>query len=149
MHIVWVLIWGLMLANILAVIMFIVVAPGLGYLSYVRGNLLIPFVLVLTFLGAFLAVRAWENMVLLAVLGVLGYFLKKYGWPRPPFVIGLILGPIAEDSYHKAMSLWGPAFLLRPGALIMIGMIVLSIAFYVYRQVTHRQGPEWLSDDDD
>ncbi len=149
MDIVWVLIWGLMLANILAVIMFIAVAPGLGYLSYVRGNLLIPFVLVLTFLGAFLAVRAWENLVLLTLLGALGYFLKKYDWPRPPFVIGFILGPIAEDSFHKAMSLWGPAFLLRPGALVMIGLIVLTIGFYVYRVVKHKPKPEWLHDDDD
>ena len=149
MDIVLVLIWGLMLANVLAVIMFIAVAPGLGYLSYVRGNLLIPFVLLLTFLGAFLAIRAWENLVVLTLLGVLGYFLKKYHWPRPPFVIGLILGPIAEDSFHKAMSLWGPAFLLRPGALIMIGLIVLTIGFYVYRLVTHKEKPEWLQEDDD
>jgi len=149
MEIVWVLIWGLMLANILAVIMFIIVAPGLGYLSYVRGNLLIPFVLVLTFLGAFLAVRAWENLVLLSLLGTLGYFLKKYEWPRPPFVIGFILGPIAEDSFHKAMSLWGPAFLLRPGALVMIALIVLTIGFYVFRLVKHKPKPEWLRDDDD
>ena len=149
MDIVWVLIWGLMLANILAVIMFIIIAPGLGYLSYVRGNLLVPFVLVLTFLGAFLAARAWENLVLLTLLGVLGYFLKKYDWPRPPFVIGFILGPIAEDSFHKSMALWGPAFLLRPGALIMLGLIGLTIAFYVYRRVSHKKNPEWLRDDDD
>lgn len=149
MDIVWILIWGLMLANVLAVLMFIVVAPGLGYLSYVRGNLLIPFVLLLTFLGAFLAIRSWENMVVLTALGVLGYFLKKYHWPRPPFVIGLILGPIAEDSFHKAMSLWGPAFLLRPGALVMIGLIVLTIGFYVYRLVSHKEKPEWLREDDD
>jgi len=143
MDIVWVLIWGLMLANIIAVIMFILVAPGLGYLSYVRGNLLIPFVLVLTFLGAFLSHRAWENMVLLIFLGALGYFLKKYHWPRPPFVIGLILGPIAEDSFHKSMSLWGPAFLLRPGALIMIGLIILSIAYYIWGVVKNKKKPEW------
>lgn len=149
MDIVWVLIWGLMLANILAVIMFILVAPGLSYLSYVRGNLLIPFVLLLTFLGAFLAIRAWENLVVLTLLGTLGYFLKKYHWPRPPFVIGMILGPIAEDSFHKAMSLWGPAFLLRPGALVMIGLIVLTIGFYVYRLMGDKEKPEWLREDDD
>lgn len=143
MDIVWILIWGLMLANILAVIMFIAVAPSLGYLSYVRGNMLIPFVLMLTFLGAFLSHRAWENMVLLVILGVLGYFLKKYEWPRPPFVIGLILGPIAEDSFHKSMSLWGPAFLLRPGALVMIGLIALSIGFYVWRLVKGKQKARW------
>jgi TctA family transporter len=133
MDIVWTLIWGLMLANVLAVAIFVVLAPGLGWLSYVRGNLLIPFILTLTFLGSFLAHMAWENMVLLVVLGVFGYFLKKYDWPRPPFVIGLILGPVAEDSFHKAMALWGPSFLLRPGALIMCVLIVGSIAAYTWR----------------
>jgi len=141
MDIVWILIWGLMLANIVAVIMFVLAAPTLGYLSYVRGNLLIPFVLTLTFLGAYLSHRAWENMVLLVILGTLGYFLKKYGWPRPPFVIGLILGTIAEDSFHKAMALWGPGFLLRPGALIMLGLIVFSIGFYVWRTIKAKDGP--------
>lgn len=140
MDIVWILIWGLMLANVIAVILFVLIAPGLGYLSYVRGNLLIPFVLVLTFLGAYLSHRAWENMALLVALGALGYFLKKYEWPRPPFVIGLILGPIAEDSFHKAMSLWGPAFLLRPGALIMIALIVISIAVYIWRSIKAANG---------
>lgn len=110
-------------------------APTFSYLSYVRGSLLIPFVLTLTYLGSFLSHRAWENLVLLTILGVLGYFLKKYNWSRPPFVIGLILEPIAEDSFHKAMSLWGPSFLLRPGALVMVGLIVLSIAFYIWSTV--------------
>jgi len=142
MDIVWVLIWGLMLANVIAVLMFIIVAPSLGYLSYVRGNLLIPLVLALTFLGAFLSHMAWENMALLVVLSVLGYYLKKYHWPRPPFVIGLILGPIAEDSFHKAMALWGPAFLLRPGAMIMLGLTVFSIVFYIWRLVSGKNKPE-------
>ncbi len=148
MEIVYVLMWGLMIANILAVIMFVLVAPSLGYLSYVRGNLLIPFVLVLTFLGAYLGHRAWENMVLLVALGVLGYFLKKFHWPRAPFVIGLILGPIAEDSFHKAMSLWGPSFLLRPGALFMISLIILSIGFYLWRLVKNKNTntAEWKNE---
>lgn len=133
MDIVWTLIWALMIANVLAVFMYLAFAPSFGYLSYVRGSLLIPFVFTLTYLGAYLSHRAWENLVLLTVLGVLGYFLKKYDWPRPPFIIGLILGPIAEDSYHKAMQLWGPSFLLRPGALIMIALIVISLGVYTWR----------------
>jgi len=59
--------------------------------------------------------------------------MKKHDWPRPPFVIGLILGPIVEDSFHKAMALWGPRFLLRPGALFMIALIIISFGVYIWR----------------
>jgi TctA family transporter len=145
MDTVWAMIWALMLANVLAVFMFLGFAPMFGYLSYVRGSLLIPFVLTLTFLGSYLSQRAWENLVLLTLLGTLGYFLKKYNWARPPFVIGLVLGPIAEDSFHKAMALWGPSFLLRPGALILIALTALSMGVFIRqrRQKRNREtGPQ-------
>jgi TctA family transporter len=133
MDIVWTLIWALMIANVVAVAFFLAFVPAFGYLSYIRGSLLIPFVFAFTFLGSYLGQRAWENLIVLTVFGILGYFLKKYSWPRPPFVIGLILGPIAEDSYHKAYQLWGASFMLRPGALIMVGLIVASIVFYIWK----------------
>jgi putative tricarboxylic transport membrane protein len=133
LHLVYTLIWALVIANVIAVLMILAVVPLLGYLTFIRGNLLIPFVLILTFLGSYLGAKTWENLVLLFVFGMLGYFLKKYRWPRPPFVIGLILGPVAEDSYHKAMALWGPSFLLRPGTLLMVVLIIASIAYYIWR----------------
>jgi len=133
MDLVWSLIWTLMIANVLAVFMFLACAPAFGKLTYVRGGLLIPFVITLAFLGAFLSHAAWENIVLLCGLGVLGYFLKKYRWPRPPFVIGLVLGPIAENSLHKALAIWGPSFFLRPLSLIFIALIFGSIGVYFWR----------------
>jgi len=133
MDLVWSLIWTLMIANILAVFMFLLCAPVFGKLTYVRGGLLIPFVITLAFLGAFLSHAAWENIVLLCGLGVLGYFLKKYRWPRPPFVIGLILGSIAENSLHKALAIWGPGFFLRPLSLVFIALIFGSVGVYFWR----------------
>lgn len=134
MDLVWSLIWALALANLLSIPVFMLMAPAFSLLVFVRGALLIPFVLVLAFLGAYLSESAWQNMLLLTGLGVLGYFLKKYGWPRPPFVIGLVLGHIAEDSIHKALAIWGPTFFLRPLSLVFIAMIVLTIVAYIWRQ---------------
>ncbi|MBD3677891.1 MAG: tripartite tricarboxylate transporter permease [Rhodobacteraceae bacterium] len=140
MDLVWSLIWALALANILSVFVFLAMAPAFSLLVFVRGTLLIPFVLVLAFLGAYLSEAAWENMVLLVMIGILGYFLKKYGWPRPPFVIGLVLGAIAEDSIHKALAIWGPTFFLRPLSLVLIALIVLTIGTYIWRQRTAPRG---------
>jgi TctA family transporter len=68
-------------------------------------------------------------------LSIVGYGLLRAGWPRAPFVIGLVLGKIAEESLHKAMELWGLAFFLRPLSLVLIGLIVLTIAYAVYRNM--------------
>ena len=130
---VWTLIWALVIANILAVFMFLGVAKWLGLLAFVRGGLLIPFVLVLAMLGSYLSRGHWENLVVIVVLGFLGYGLKRFGWPRPPFVIGLVLGPIAEKSLHQALALWGPAFLLRPISIVLVAIIVGTLAFTFVR----------------
>jgi TctA family transporter len=133
MDIVWSMMWALVLANIICVVMLLAVAPWLSVLALMRASLLIPFVLVLAILGCYLGAGAWENLVLLVLLGGLGYLMKRHGWPRPPFVIGVVLGPIAEDSLNKAMALWGPSFLLRPISLVLIGLIVASVGVYLFR----------------
>ncbi len=133
MDLVWSLIWALALANLLSVFIFLLMAPAFSLLVYVRGALLIPFVFVLAYLGAFLSEMAWENMLLLTVTGALGYFLKKHSWPRPPFVIGLVLGEIAEGSLHKALALWGYSFFARPMSIVLIALIIATIGYYIYQ----------------
>jgi TctA family transporter len=54
------------------------------------------------------------------VLGVLGWALARCGWPRAPFAIGLVLGHLAEVALHQSLTIWGPAFLLRPLALALL-----------------------------
>jgi TctA family transporter len=131
---VWTLIWALVIANVLAVVMFLGVARWLGLLAFVRGGLLIPFVLILAMLGSYLSRGHWENLIIIVVFGILGYGLKRFRWPRPPFVIGLVLGPIAEQSLHKALALWGPAFLLRPISMVLIAVIVGTVALTIVRR---------------
>jgi putative tricarboxylic transport membrane protein len=68
-------------------------------------------------------------------LSAIGYGLLRADWPRAPFVIGLVLGRIAEESLHKALQLWGMEFFLRPLSLILIGLITATIAYAVYQNV--------------
>jgi putative tricarboxylic transport membrane protein len=72
------------------------------------------------------------------ILGSLGYLLKRHDWPRAPFVIGVILGKVAEDALIKALAIWGYGFFLRPISLMLIAMIIGSIGYYVYRQRNER-----------
>jgi len=132
LELVWMLIWALVVGNIMAVVILLFFARWVALLTFVRGELLIPFVLILCVVGAFVNEAQWENLVILVVLSAIGYGLLRADWPRAPFVIGLVLGPIAEESLHKALALWGPGFFLRPLSLVLIALIALTIGWAVY-----------------
>jgi TctA family transporter len=97
---------------------------------------MVPFVLVLVIAGCLLASVHVQSLVVLVVLGALGTAMKRFGWPRPPFAIGLVLGSITERSFHQAWAIWGAAFLLKPGAIILLLLIAASITFHVLRPVS-------------
>ena len=134
LDLVWTLIWALVISNLLAVVFFLAITRWIGLLSFVEGGYLIPNVLILAMLGSYLSRGHWQNMVVIVIMGVLGYGLKRFDWPRPPFVIGLVLGPIAEESLHKALALWGGAFLLRPLSLVLIAIITITVLTTVIRR---------------
>ena len=77
----------------------------------------------------------WARVWPVVGLSFIGYGLMRAGWPRAPFVIGLVLGKIAEESLHKALQLWGMGFFLRPLSLVLIGLITVTVAYAVYRNV--------------
>ncbi len=132
-NIVWSLIWALVIANIFAVIMLIAAGPWIGKLGTMKASFLIPYVLVFALLGCYLYGGIWQNLILVMVMGSLGYLFKRHDWPRAPFIIGVILGKIAEDSLQKAIGLFGASFFWRPISLILIAMILASVAFYFWR----------------
>ena len=133
LDLVWTLIWALVVGNIIAVTFLLLVARWAAALTFVRGSLIVPFVFVLVVLGAFINEGQWENLIILVILSAIGYALLRAGWPRAPFVIGLVLGKIAEESLNKALALWGMNFFLRPLSLVLIGLIVLTIGYAVYK----------------
>ena len=106
LDLVWILIWALVVSNILAVVIMLFATRPLVRLTFVRGGILIPFILIVVVFGVLLAKGQWENLVVLSILSPIGYAMLKYDWPRPP-LIGIVLGGIAEESLHKAWALWG------------------------------------------
>jgi TctA family transporter len=126
LDLVWTLIWTLVISNVLAALMFLGLARWLVLVIRLRAGLIVPFVLLFAAVGSYVA-GGRHSLILLAAFGVLGVALTRAGWPRAPFVIGVILGPIMEISLHQALTIWGPAFVLRPVALVLVLAIVASV----------------------
>ena len=133
LDLVWTLIWALVVGNLIAVTFLLFITRWVAALTFINARMLVPFIIVLVVIGAYVNEGRWENLLILVVMSMVGYAMLRANWPRAPFIIGLVLGRIAEESLHKALDLWGLSFFTRPLSLVLIGMICATIAFAIYR----------------
>jgi TctA family transporter len=136
---VWSLIWTIAIANLICTGLLVLVGRHLSAVSNIRANLLVPVVLVFALLGVYLAKQHWESLLILGGLAALGTVMRRNDWPRPCFIIGLVLGPTAEQSFHKATALWGLGFLLQPTSLAMMALIAVTLFFNLRKSLRQPQ----------
>jgi putative tricarboxylic transport membrane protein len=76
------------------------------------------------------------------IMGIVGYLMIRFDYPRLTLVIALVLGETCERSYHQTRMISDGDILgfmaVRPQALILIGLIVLTLALPSLRRVKWR-----------
>ncbi|MDI7261156.1 MAG: tripartite tricarboxylate transporter permease [Thermodesulfobacteriota bacterium] len=122
-------VWINVVSNIITVGVCFLILNQLVKITQIRGSLLIPFILLLIYLGAFAEKNTFEDLILLLLFGLLGWVLQRLKWPRPPLILGLVLGPLAENRLFLSTDNYGFAWLFRPGVLIILAL-TLAGAFY-------------------
>jgi putative tricarboxylic transport membrane protein len=76
-------------------------------------------------------------------LGLVGYFMERYGFPLTPFVLGIILGPIAEVGLSKSLMILDNSFFaiyLRPISGLLGLLTILSLLYPYIRNYFLRKG---------
>jgi TctA family transporter len=127
------MVWTIIIANVIVVAVSLIFINHLAQLTTIRGNLIIPFILLLTFIGGYTANNNIGDLVVVLLSGGLGYLMVRFGWPRPPFILGFILGNLAEIYLYVSISRYGAAWLYRPGVIILF-LIAVGVAVYPFVQ---------------
>jgi hypothetical protein len=96
--------------------------------------LLIPFLLLLIYLGGFTVKNSFGDMIMMLIFGALGWLMVQFDWQRPPLLVGLVLGTITERNFWISTRAYGAGWLLHPGVLI-IAVFIIGAIFYSIRQI--------------
>ncbi len=117
---------SLVLGNAALAVIGLLASGQLAKLSRIPYPLLAAAIIPLAFLSSFQDMRHWLAIPIVLGFAVVGMLMKFFRWPRPPMILGFILGPIIEHNLMSAVSIHGPVGMLtRP---ITITLILLSIA---------------------
>ena len=122
-------VWILVLSNLITVGICFLFLNQLAKITQVRGSLVIPFILLLIYLGGFAENNAFQDLIVVLLFGALGWVMVQLDWARPPLLLGLVLGPLAENNLFLATDNYGTAWLRFPSVLVL-GAIILAGIFY-------------------
>ena len=134
-------VWVIIISNIITVAVCFLFLKPLAKITQVRGALIIPIILILVYLGAFAEKNAFEDMLVVLFFGGLGWVLEKLEWPRPPLLLGLVLGPLAENRLFLATDNYGLTWTHRPGVLLIFAITLVGVLYPVFKERRKRKKP--------
>ena len=127
---VWGVIASLYVANALLLILNLPLAGLFARLLIVPYSWLYPPIVALCVLGAYSAANSLQDCWLLVGFGIAGWLFKRNSWPLAPLVLGVVLGPLLENSLRQtlALSLGDPSVLVtRPVSAILLAITLLIV----------------------
>ena len=115
------MVWLIVVSHVVVVGLSFLFLNQLVKVTLIRGNLLIPGILLLVFLGAFAERNSAFDFNVALVFGLLGLAMVHLDWPRPPIILGLVLGPLIERNLFISYGRYEFGFLARPGVVAILG----------------------------
>ncbi len=102
---VWGLIASLFVANVILVVLNIPLVGVFTKLLSVPNWLLVPGIVAVSSVGVYAVHATTFDLVLMTVLGVAAYLLRKQGVPMAPLILGFVLGDMMEQNLRRALSI--------------------------------------------
>ena len=139
------------LANLLLLPLGYAAIRSSSHLLRVPRAVLMPVITAFCIVGSYAINNGQLEILLMLVLGILGYLLERVGIPVAPVVLGLVLGPIVEKNFMQSVikTDWDlTQFLTRPISAVLMVVTLLVLAYPLLRSAVRRSWPGTRSDED-
>jgi putative tricarboxylic transport membrane protein len=125
---------ALIIANFLMYgVALVIIKPGVKLFT-MKKEILMPVILPLCAIGAFGVNQSTFELYVMLAVGIMGWALYKMRYPLAPMILGVILGPMADENLRKAIMIFRGqeatlvAVLSRPiGTLLLV---IIALTFY-------------------
>lgn len=134
---------SLMFTNVAIIILG---AAGLRIFPHVLKlpkKLLIPIIVILSVTGSYSVSNSYTAVLIMLLFGVLGFVLERFRFPLAPVVLGIILGPMAEDALSQSLLMsrgnYG-IFFTRPLSAVLLLLAGISVLYSVLNMYKKKKG---------
>jgi putative tricarboxylic transport membrane protein len=131
------MVWSIALANIFGAGVCFLLSGQLAKISTLRYTLVLPSIMAIVFIGAFQGSKSWGDLYVLLIAGVAGWIMKRLKWPRPPLILGLVLGVLIERYMAISILRYDFEWLARPGVIVLLTLACVVMLSPLYKKIRH------------
>lgn len=127
---VWTLIASLFIGNVMLLVLNLPLVGLWVKILKIPQPLLYGGILVFATIGTYGISRSVVDLVLLYIIGFIGFLMRRFDFPTSPVIIGMILGPMAEQEFRRAMTISNGdplIFLQKPISLTLLAIALLAV----------------------
>ena len=121
------------IGNIIGATICFMLARYVIRIAYLSADYMFPLVSVFVLVGAFAHHEELLNIVVVFVVAILGYCMKKFGYSRPALLLGFILGYMFEKNLFISLEIYGAGFLIRPIVMVILALVLLVSTYDLMR----------------
>src|SRR5688572_13775228 len=139
---VWGLIASLYLGNLMLLLLNLPLVGMWVRLLSIPAPLLYGGILVFATLGVYSYNQSVFDLGLLFVFGIVGYVMRRFDFPVAPAIIGMILGPLAEENFRRALSITQgdyTVFVTHPISAVLLAIALLIVVAPFLMRLRHRR----------
>jgi putative tricarboxylic transport membrane protein len=141
----WTFIAAMYLGNIMLLVLNLPLVGAFAKVATIRPQVLLPIISVVCLVGVYSVRNAFFDVWVMIAAGVIGFFLRRWGYPIAPFIIGIVLGPTTENSLRQTLLMFKGEVSLITGRPLASTLLALALAFIVYRVLAQHRAKRYAS----
>lgn len=136
-EIIYSVVWIQGMSGIIGTLIGFTLSNQLAKLAQVRYSVMVPIIFFFVLMGAFSVTRDAADLLAVVGFGFLGYLMRRFGYPRPAMILGLVLGGLMERYLYRSMASYGFTWLTRPAVIVLLILASVSFFFAVRGRMKH------------
>lgn len=122
---------SILLGNGFILLIGLSLIPRASFITRIDTDSLIPIIIVFAMLGGMSIRNNWVDVITIVVVGILGYYMIQQNFSVIAMILGVILGPIAEENLARSLQISGGSFdifITRPISIFLVFVLLIILS---------------------
>ena len=139
----WAVVTSMYVGNVMLLILNLPLVGLWASMLRIPYQILLPLILLFTLIGAYALNNSVSDIWIMIAFGVIGYLMRKFDYPAAPVVLALVLGPLMETNFRRALTISQgdySVFLTHPISAVLLLAAMLSLTWPLLMRLAGRSG---------